>query len=286
MTDNIIKSLREVSDIRNQEQILFDAINKQSNITSIGSHDYPLDSWANSDPSINQNDLRKQYEEALSLAAEELRRVSECLDKVRAQLKRRRTDSNNNLINQSVRSSQGGKSGTTSSSVPSKKSKVQGSSSEWWVHDPTNPLKHGMQVAALIEADSDPQMWILAGVLTYKNSLVRPRYHVIDLDPGEETLPGAVKPPAKTYELDPKRIIPLPSFTDVPLSKRKEIVKGPVLALFPVGGVTTFYEAVVVAGPKKRKDDKYTLIFHDDNNMEREVSAQYVIPWPGRVGDD
>ena len=85
-------------------------------------------------------------------------------------------------------------------------------------------------------------------------------------------------------------MIPLPSLRDAPMGRRREFSRGSsVLALFPVAGVTTFYRAEVVAGPRKRKDNKYTLQFEDDEEEGvdgREVSAQYVAPYPGVWRED
>jgi len=149
-----------------------------------------------------------------------------------------------------------------------------------------------MEVAALVDKDSEPQLWILAAVLSYKHH-PRPRYTVVDLDPGEEGgggASGAARPPPKQYQLEPRKVIPLPSLREVGMSRRREFTRGgSVLALFPVAGVTTFYRAEVVAGPRKRKDERYTLRFEDDDEDGvdgREVSAQYVAPYPGVWTED
>ena len=146
-------------------------------------------------------------------------------------------------------------------------------------------------MAALVDKDSEPQLWILAGIATFRPQ-PRPRYTVVDLDPGDEAdaLDGGMgRRAAKQYQLELRKVIPLPPLKDVPLSRRREFSRGAlVLALFPVAGVTTFYKAEVVAGPRKRKDDKYTLRFDDEEEegAEREVSAQYVAPYPGVLSDD
>ena len=141
-----------------------------------------------------------------------------------------------------------------------------------------------MEVAALVDKDSEPQLWILAGVSSYRPP-PRPRYTVIDLDPGEES--GEAKPPPKVYQLEPRKVIPLPSLKEVGMGRRREFSRGSaVLALFPAGGVTTFYRAEVVQGPKKLRGDKYLLRFDDDEEDAREVSAQYVAPYPGVWTED
>ena len=167
----------------------------------------------------------------------------------------------------------------------------QSSSLDIWHHDLNSLLPVGLEVAALIDKDSEPQLWILAGIAAFRPQ-PRPRYTVVDLDPGDDSESGdggMGRRAAKQYQLELRKVIPLPSLKDVPLSRRKEFSRGSlVLALFPVAGVTTFYKAEVVSGPRKRKDDKYTLRFDDEEEegAEREVSAQYVAPYPGVLSDD
>ena len=111
-------------------------------------------------------------------------------------------------------------------------------------------VPNNSQVAALVDEHSRPQLWILASVLGYRPG-PRPKYEVIDLDAGDESNPNPVR---KKYILDIKKIIPLPTLDEYPMSKRKEFSKGTrVLAVFPVGGITVLYPADVVAGPKKVK---------------------------------
>ena len=188
-----------------------------------------------------------------------------------------------------------------SSSSSSASAQPQSSSSlDIWYHDLSSVLPAGLEVAALIDKDSEPQLWILAGIAAFRPQ-PRPRYTVVDLDPGDDSETagggsgsggadgGMGRRAAKQYQLELKKIIPLPSLKDAPLSRRREFSRGSfVLALFPVAGVTTFYKAEVVAGPRKRKDDKYTLRFEDEEEegAEREVSAQYVAPYPGVLSDD
>ena len=178
-----------------------------------------------------------------------------------------------------------------SSSSAGSSSSLQQSSQDIWHHDLNALLPTGLEVAALIDKDSEPQLWILAGIASFRPQ-PRPRYTVVDLDPGDdsEAADGAMgRRAAKQYQLELRKVIPLPSLKDAPLSRRREFSRGSfVLALFPVSGVTTFYKAEVVAGPRKRKDDKYTLRFEDEEEegAEREVSAQYVAPYPGVLSDD
>ena len=177
-------------------------------------------------------------------------------------------------------------SSAVSSSLPSSVSSL-----DIWHHDLSSVLPVGLEVAALIDKDSEPQLWILAGIAAFRPQ-PRPRYTVVDLDPGDDAdggEGGMGRRAAKQYQLELRKVLPLPSLKDVPLSRRREFSRGSlVLALFPVAGVTTFYKAEVVAGPRKRKDDKYTLRFDDEEEegAEREVSAQYVAPYPGVLSDE
>jgi hypothetical protein len=106
---------------------------------------------------------------------------------------------------------------------------------------------------------------------------------VVDEDPGDAPpegeaaaaaaamgADGAPQQPArqKRYLLDPRKILPLPSLSVVPLSSRREFGKGSrVLAVFPEGGITVLYPAQVVAPPKKNKNREYTLMFDDDEGQ-------------------
>jgi len=162
-----------------------------------------------------------------------------------------------------------GSSSGSSSSVGKAKSK-----GDIWTHDSSTILTKGLQVAALVDADSSPRLWILATVREF-HSTPRPRYEVIDADPGEEGNPM----PKKRYMLPAKKVLPLPDLQQVPMSKRREFSKNQaVLALFPVGGITTFYPAVVIKSPKQTKSDSYLLEFDDDDGEQREVNAQFVAP--------
>jgi len=150
-----------------------------------------------------------------------------------------------------------------------------------WNHE-GRVLQPGLEVAALVDDHSIPPLWILAVVQNYRPG-TRPKYEVLDIAPGDdgegegesESLPAR----QKRYVLDARKILPLPSLEEVPINKRKEFAKGEyVRAVFPTGGITTLYPAVVVAGPRKRKNGTYMLRFEDDEDNVRSVSAQYVAP--------
>jgi hypothetical protein len=80
---------------------------------------------------------------------------------------------------------------------------------------------------------------------------------VIDLDPGDQSVEESVSDPPmaprqKRYILDARKILPLPSLTDIPIHRRREFQKGErVIAVFPTSGITTLYPAEVIMGPKK-----------------------------------
>jgi hypothetical protein len=120
----------------------------------------------------------------------------------------------------------------------------------------------------------------------------RPKYEVVDEDPGDGgedesgggatggvAAAAAAPPRQKRYLLDPRKVLPLPSLEQVPLSARREFPKGTrVLAVFPVGGITVLYPAEVVQAPKRRKNNEYLLMFDDDEEVHRAVNAQFVAP--------
>ena len=145
-----------------------------------------------------------------------LRQVSDCLEKVRGLVKRRRDTSNSKSQTAAAPQPVGrgqaltaadrlatspcSLSASSSPAFPtgsqsSKSKKHRGSAgaassstsaSDVWHHDASIILPPQMEVAALIDKDSEPQLWILAAVLGYK-ALPRPRYTVVDLDPGDES---------------------------------------------------------------------------------------------------
>lgn len=95
----------------------------------------------------------------------------------------------------------------------------------------------------------------------YLSPCQRPKYEVLDEDTGEGGEGGENGMPSrqKRYVLDPRKILPLPSLQEVPLSKRKEFGKGTrVLAVFPTGGITTLYPAEVLQPPRKVRTHTYT----------------------------
>ena len=305
MAVELSRGLKDIQSLRDKESALFDAMAVR------GAGDVELAPFG-AEAASTSSALHDGYREAFILAADEFRLVSDCLDKVRALIKRRR-EPNHKQHHPSSNTAAPSSSSTLPTSSKSKKlkgghslSSLPPSSSSFstsftsssttssssslldiWSHSPpTSILPNGMEVAALVDKDSQPQLWILAGVQSFRPH-PRPRYAVVDLDPGDESQES--KPPAKVYSLEPRKVIPLPALKEVGMGRRKEFGRGSaVLALFPVGGVTTFYRAEVVAGPKKRRDDKYSLRFEDEEEgvEAREVSAQYVAPYPGVWTED
>ena len=306
MAVELSRALKDIQTVREKEAALFDAMNKDVELAPFSSEPIP--------PSV----LHDGYREAFILAAEEFRLVSECLDKTRTALKRRRETAHGSSKAAAAATTLAAPGGskskklkghaslsssllpasspflsafppTSSSSSSTSASSAATSPLDIWSHHPsTSILDTGLQVAALVDKDSQPQLWILAGIQSFR-AHPRPRYTVVDLDPGDEGVGGGGKPPAKTYALEPRKVIPLRGLRECPMGRRKEFGRGSaVLALFPVGGVTTFYRAEVVQGPKKRRDDKYALKFEDDEEgvEAREVSAQYVAPYPGVWTED
>lgn len=95
-----------------------------------------------------------------------------------------------------------------------------------------------------------------ARVVPAPPSSQRPKYEVLDEDAGEggegEAESSGMPSRQKRYVLDPRKVLPLPSLQEVPLSRRKEFGKGTrVLAVFPIGGITVLYPAEVLQPPRK-----------------------------------
>eukprot|EP00475_Leptophrys_vorax_P045886 TRINITY_DN9686_c0_g1_i3.p2 TRINITY_DN9686_c0_g1~~TRINITY_DN9686_c0_g1_i3.p2 ORF type:complete len:313 (-),score=105.62 TRINITY_DN9686_c0_g1_i3:944-1882(-) len=145
----------------------------------------------------------------------------------------------------------------------------------WNVLDRPTPLLPGAEVAALIDENSDPHLWILATVQSFEQR--RKRYKVVDADPSDD--PNSTT--KKNYTIGADKIIAIPSVEEHPIQKRTEFQAGEmVLAIFPETSV--FYHARVIQGPKKLRSRHYTLEFHDDNGERRKVDAKYVVPLPER----
>ena len=178
-----------------------------------------------------------------------------------------------------------------------------------WSYDPSAPLPPGSEVAALTDQHSIPPLWIQCKVKRYLPG-ARPKYEVVDEDAGEAppaddggggALAGAAPVPRqKLYTLDVRKIIPLPSLSLVPLSKRREFPRGTrVIAVFPTGGITTLYPAEVIETPRTNKragaggkgaagaaGTDYILMFDDDDECHRPVNAQFVAPIPEMLAAD
>jgi len=135
-------------------------------------------------------------------------------------------------------------------------------------------LKPGRLVAAQIAKLKKPQQWILARVVRYL--LDKKKYEVEDEDPGDDEN----NPVRKHYILSIQHVVPLPQgdVTDPEYPKDST-----VFAVFP--NTTTFYTAIVVAPPKKKRNGEYTLRFADDEDEQghtpiRKVPTAYVVHLP------
>jgi hypothetical protein len=200
-----------------------------------------------------------------------------------------------------------------------------------WHHDSTRTLPIGSEVAALVDGHSQPPLWIQCVIKAYRPGSVssmigsrkalmvgvgylyssarrlllyasqRPKYECLDLDTGDNpSSPAAGESAApvrrKSYWLDEKKVLPLPTLQEVPVERRREFAKGErVIAVFPTSGITTLYPAVVVAPPSKRGKSSssssggvpsYSLMFDDDEENTRTVSAQFVAPLIEMPEDD
>lgn len=143
-----------------------------------------------------------------------------------------------------------------------------------WFHEDIL-LETSSKVAALIDANSKPKIWILASIGAYNGGGgrdERARYEVVDDD--EES--AGEKQYRKRYQLHPSKVIPLPPLDVVPLAKRKVFQRGSrVLAVFP--DTTVLYPCNVTAPPKKGKES-YTVVFDDDDDRPRSIRACRVAP--------
>ncbi|CEP00065.1 unnamed protein product (mitochondrion) [Plasmodiophora brassicae] len=151
---------------------------------------------------------------------------------------------------------------------------ARGPDDDVWTHRDDAPFEPGSAVAALIDEHSEPNLWILASVVSYDRK--RDRYTVVD----NEADDVGNRETVKDYIIDSDRVLLLPSDEQVPLTRRVEFQKDEtVLAIFPQ--TTVFYPAVVVSGPKKNKGH-YLLQFADDETKQRKVPAHHVVPLPAR----
>jgi len=201
-----------------------------------------------------------RYKDAFVLAADELRATSDCLTKLQRAIQRQESKQRKSSLK---------KEETVHIPTPTRGKIVafQGKKGDVWSHDDVI-LPNGTEVVALVDEHSKPKLWILSSVVGYRGG-DRPRYEVQDEDPGDEANPTVFK---KRYVLDMKKVICLPSLADAPLNSRREFVKGDrVLALYPVGGATVLYPAVVLLSPKKRKDEYYLVEFEDDEGKAADI---------------
>ncbi|CCM01868.1 uncharacterized protein FIBRA_03939 [Fibroporia radiculosa] len=154
-------------------------------------------------------------------------------------------------------------------------------------HPPQNSSK-----AADSASGGKDEEWILAVVTKCinqdKNRLTNIRlYEVQDPEPQEDGQPG------QCYNTTLRAIIPLPDLNSPPdsaahLNAYPEFSSGStVMALYP--DTSCFYRAEVVASPSDMQpagrngtvSKIYKLKFEDDDDQEHNVSAQWVVEWPG-----
>ena len=111
---------------------------------------------------------------------------------------------------------------------------------------------------------------------------MKDKYVVEDEDPGDEFEPNPIR---KQFTLVAKSLIQLrPADHDF---TENEFAKGSlVLTMFPK--TTSFYCAMVLGGPRKRKAPEYVLKFEDDDEengiTKRIINARYVIKDPASLG--
>lgn len=288
MSAELLKGLRDVSTLKQHQHSILDSINTIHT-------DYSIDQIP--DPSLNglsiqQSQLESLYKELYSSSANELQLISSVLEKVQSVVKRRRTDIKSNIGPNTVISNTatgstvttaagttaaGGSAGTSSNTVIQYKPRFNRfDKGDIWSHDSNSILAENSSVAALVDANSRPNIWIQATVISYKPG-ARPKYAVLDLDEGlDETNTR------KVYTLDARKIVPMPPLTapGAGINRRAEFKAGDkVLAVFPENGVTALYPATVNSN-RKKKSEYYFLSFEDDEVIEREVHIEKVIPYP------
>lgn len=303
------KALPTISALREKQFAVFQRISQQQN-TCQSAKTACYDSQGLDNLIRQQDNLREAYQEAYTLASEEMTMICDALEKLKQLIKRRdntrknkrgASSSSNNFGNddqyQYSQYSQGDDEiAEEEERLPERQQEELkaaakilgrgtgtiggGGAGDIWTHDQSSPIAVDSQVAALVDANSIPKMWIQATIMAFRPG-VRPKYEVIDSDEGSE---GGRQ---KKYILDTNKVIPLPSLEKVPLNKRKELPKGTrVLAIFP--STTVFYPAIVAQPPKKKhkNDVQYSLIFEEDEGKLRQVNADLVCPLPEEFADE
>eukprot|EP00474_Spongospora_subterranea_P009671 CRZ10129.1 hypothetical protein [Spongospora subterranea] len=208
--------------------------------------------------------MRAQILSAFGASVEEFRAASSCAAKILS------------LINSKASSSRPPRLITK---IPAKRPYgipvIRDPEDDIWAHKHSQPFPPQSQVAALIDEHSDPNLWILASVVSFDRK--RCRYTVMD----NEAEDNVVRPDLiKDYIIECDRLLLLPTLEAIPLQRRVEFLKDEcVLAIFPQ--TTVFYPATVISGPRKVKGH-YVLQFADDESNQRRVAAQHVVPLPAR----
>jgi len=271
MASELSKILKRIQQIRFNQEIDISGINATVNEIKSNQADNDLRSWYQ---------LCDQYQKIYETAVSELLNVEYALKKIREICNKRENK---------PRKRRASEVSTTSPALmtPQEYSKRQkaarGSmtpqelraSGLIWYHEDM-VLQPQTEVAALVDANSIPKVWILARILSYRAGTGREeRYEVVDAD--EQ---GEQDTYRKTYHLHPTKIIPLPSLELVPLSGRKIFQRNErVLGVFP--GTTTLYPCNIVTPPKKGKD-AYQVMFDDDDGLTRTLKACRIAP----IADD
>ncbi|CUA67599.1 hypothetical protein RSOLAG22IIIB_07462 [Rhizoctonia solani] len=143
------------------------------------------------------------------------------------------------------------------------------------------PLREGRRVAF---RPPKSEQWILGLVKRQFMESGRQMYEIQDADTEE---------PGPPFTTDIRSLIPLPD-PDAPagslahISSYPDFTKGTeVMAIYE--STTSFYRAVVIAGPKDpwqggrtvKKEPQYKLQFEDDEGRVQSIPAFDVVEWPG-----
>jgi len=215
--------------------------------------------------------LGKLYDEEINKAKEELQLIAECLKKIET-LKRKRDDTG---FDDSVKSKRS-PSQAESEILQKYKGKVTKGSALPPLIGCVPPkqgyeIPEGSLVAAKISKGKDAD-WLLCSVrrLLHGQTPDKLRYEVEDVDESEDKKP---------YIVPSRNVIPLPkyeppdgfiTFAEFASGKR-------VLAKYPE--TTAFYPATVAIPPSKN-NNKYKLIFEEDDSKECQVALKFVVAPP------
>jgi len=249
---DISHDLRQIRHLRQQQAETFAAMNAVHNSVKAKTAEGKAETI---DEDVYEQ-LRVQYKDSFVWAAEELNASSNALQKLQRYIQGR-------IKRQNAKRKR--EADAAAASKPAAKREKNGNI---WNFE-GEELQPGQKVAALTDPHSIPPLWIVATIVSHEPRGNRDIYVVLDADDSTEV--------RKRAKIDAKKIVPLYSLQEYPMSKRRILSVGErVLALFPL--TTVFYPCNVVAAKASRSE--YVLQFDDDEVPNRVVSAEDVFPFP------